>query len=330
MIRIPTLVALVGCASDFGIRADAERADFPDEQPLSPGEREDRFVQSPSDKSDVLFVIDSSGSMAEEQDALATNFPVFLAWFLDSGVDYHIGVISTDMYDPEHTGRLVSSEGERWIEPATVDADGRFAAMTRLGTDGANDERGRAAAYTALALRDDGANAGFLREDAFLHVIVVSDEEDNSGRSPVSVTDFVDFLDEAAPEPQGATFSSVVGPPALLGLEPFDCDAEPGWEYLEVTRRVGGVARSICDDDWAGILEDLGFVAIGLRRSFHLQRPAVPRTIEIGIEVGEERFVPPIDDWTYDVLLDAVVFADRALPPPGAVLYVRYVVDDGG
>ena len=40
---------------------------------------------------DVLFVIDNSCSMNNEQSELTANFPSFMAYFLDSGLDYHIG-----------------------------------------------------------------------------------------------------------------------------------------------------------------------------------------------------------------------------------------------
>ena len=41
---------------------------------------------------DVLWVVDTSCSMAQEQTQLAENFEGFMTHFLDSGLDYHIGV----------------------------------------------------------------------------------------------------------------------------------------------------------------------------------------------------------------------------------------------
>src|SRR5688572_7857228 len=49
---------------------------------------------------DILFVIDNSGSMAEEQTSLATNFPRFIDVLktIQGGLpDVHIGVVSTNV-----------------------------------------------------------------------------------------------------------------------------------------------------------------------------------------------------------------------------------------
>ena len=45
---------------------------------------------------DILWVIDNSCSMTEEQQALSQNFASFVQYFVGSGLDYHIGVVSTD------------------------------------------------------------------------------------------------------------------------------------------------------------------------------------------------------------------------------------------
>lgn len=48
---------------------------------------------------DILFVIDNSGSMLEEQAALAQGIPDVIELLDLDQIDYHIGVISTDMND---------------------------------------------------------------------------------------------------------------------------------------------------------------------------------------------------------------------------------------
>src|SRR4051794_8019943 len=46
-------------------------------------------------KMDVLFVIDNSGSMGEEQTNLVANFPMFISVLDQSGLDYRVGVTTT-------------------------------------------------------------------------------------------------------------------------------------------------------------------------------------------------------------------------------------------
>ncbi len=49
-------------------------------------------------KMDILWVIDNSGSMKDEQEALRENFNSFITNFIKKGYDYRIAVITTDAY----------------------------------------------------------------------------------------------------------------------------------------------------------------------------------------------------------------------------------------
>ena len=46
-------------------------------------------------KMDLLFVIDNSGSMGQEQTNLIANFPAFIAVLEASGLDYRVAVTTT-------------------------------------------------------------------------------------------------------------------------------------------------------------------------------------------------------------------------------------------
>src|SRR5688572_2549566 len=84
-------LALVGCKVENGFHA---------------GHGTDLFHQVPNDKVDVLFVVDESGSMHEEQVALADGFDAFLAELDRSTTNYHIGLVSTSQ-DAPGSGLLV-------------------------------------------------------------------------------------------------------------------------------------------------------------------------------------------------------------------------------
>jgi len=59
-----------------------------------------------------------------------------------------------------------------------------FAQMATLGTGGSFDEMGRRAVFRALTEPLQSTdNAGFYRDEASLHVVVISDEDDSSGVS---------------------------------------------------------------------------------------------------------------------------------------------------
>ncbi|MFT4623414.1 MAG: hypothetical protein ACI8PZ_002070, partial [Myxococcota bacterium] len=240
-LLLPVLLTLVACDQEYNISSDPDAYGDPNSQKLETPSRTDRVLQITNPEVDILWVIDNSCSMSEEQDELAANFPEFMAYFLDSSLDYHIGVVSTDMDDRSHSGLLQSAGGGmRWIDTETDDAVMRFSQMTRLGTDGSADEQGRAAAYTALELRAE--NDGFLRgEKAGLHVIVVSDEDDYSRDSPISSEEFIEYMLNLKEDPELVTFSSIVGPPTGCGGGGPLGDAEPGDNYFALTDAIGGV-----------------------------------------------------------------------------------------
>jgi hypothetical protein len=157
-------------------------------------------------KVDLLFVIDNSGSMAGEQASLIASFDGFVAGIqatLDSADDYHIGVVTTDAYSnnaPGCTGigALVTqtggesssgtncmpfSSGARYIDQTEPDLASKFSCIAQVGISGSGSEKQATAGYTAIspALNAPGAcNDGFIRDDALLVVVIISDEDDKN------------------------------------------------------------------------------------------------------------------------------------------------------
>ncbi|WP_420715279.1 VWA domain-containing protein [Corallococcus sp. BB11-1] len=171
-------------------------------------------------KTDILFVIDNSSSMQEEQQGIATELPAFVsALKAGSGVaqEFRVGVITTSVYQrltitngpdsirsfPDQEGRLqpVKDEAgqptlERFIESTDPLLLDKFQRLVAQGTTGSGQETPfeavRLAVASPLAQQplEEGGNAGFLRDGARLLVVVVSDEEDCSSMQrppPVSL-----------------------------------------------------------------------------------------------------------------------------------------------
>lgn len=162
------------------------------------------------DKFDILFVIDDSGSMSEEQANLATNFPRFIteldAFRTVDGrpLDYRLGVTTTgrdtttiiefppsfpvppmSIVETGPAGELLMDSGcgmtRRWIERDDADVAGTFSCIAQVGTGGSSIEMPLHMLELSLTERvAEGTNAGFLREDALLAVVVLTDEDDCS------------------------------------------------------------------------------------------------------------------------------------------------------
>jgi hypothetical protein len=168
---------------------------------------------------DVLFVIDNSASTADKQALFAQNFAT-LADHLDASADgrpnLHIGVVSTTVGTgsdvdfgsacrktmPSDDGLLqntaqvsgCSPPNGRFISDLVNGQSGRttnypgtlaqaFSCIAQLGTSGCGFEAPLEAMKRAL----DGSrpeNAGFLRDDADLAVIILTDEDDCSVADP--------------------------------------------------------------------------------------------------------------------------------------------------
>ena len=146
-------------------------------RPIDDVTQEDRILQVTSPRVDVLWMIDNSGSMSDEQTDLTQNFPLFMDFFVGSGLDYHIGVTSSDL-DGNYNGskgKLVVVAGVKYLDPQVSDPITMFSAMASLGINGSSTEQGSGAVFYALELERDRANSGFYRDEAAIHTVVISD-----------------------------------------------------------------------------------------------------------------------------------------------------------
>ncbi|MBW2699926.1 MAG: choice-of-anchor D domain-containing protein [Deltaproteobacteria bacterium] len=302
--------------------------------------QEDVFHQPDEVMSDVLFVVDNSGSMGEEQAALANNFDTFIQYALSLAVDFHIGVVTTEVNDSETNmgdpgrdifpGVLVHpSNLPRFITNTTPDISNAFRDIVQVGTCCSDEqEAGLEAAYMALSapiIDDPTKNGGFLREDAKLYVIIVSDEPDQSNGD----TDFyVDFFSSI----KGYRNPERMAVSAIVGDTPDGCqgpggNAAAGPRYIDVTNRTGGAFESICTNNWAQALSSLGLDAFAAIREFPLSRPADASTLTVtvnGSTVSQASSTGGADGWTYYPDTNTIFFGDNVVPGQGDTIVVSY------
>lgn len=314
MRRVLPLLALAACI-ESRIPDLPQWADVPASRPIADETQVDRIVQLTAPRVDVLWTIDNSGSMAPYQEALVENFPAFIDFFVGSGLDWHVGVTSTDV---EGTylgarGTLVAVAGEPFLDADSPSPLSMFEAMATLGTSGSSVECGLGATYLALEVERDGANAGFWRDDAAIHTIVISDEPDQTPPSLLSREEFTAWYAGLKPTVDLRTFSSIV-------------DRRAGAAYLAVTAAIGGVEAGIHDDDWSGVLEALGMQAAGLRQEYFLSRLPAPETLSVVVEEAEGvRLVFDPADWRYDEGRNSVTFLEY-VPGSLATVELTYTV----
>ena len=329
-----TLVCTLGCQSDINLIPDSSLTSTPNPPDLSAVTKEDRIVQVTVPSVDVLWLIDNSCSMIEEQIALTDNFGKFIQYFVGSGLDYHIGVVSTDWEDDAQQGKLQGSGGLKWIDDQVTNPVQVFGDMAVLGTYGSAYEKGRAQVYGALDLNRDTDNAGFYRDEAYLMVVAISDEDDSSGvvgaydysnipdiPAIVEPVAFADWMKGLKKNEEMVSFSSIVGPESGCSTA-----IEPGTEYLEVTRLVGGIEWSICDPNWDQVLEELGMQAAGLKREFFLTEVPVAETIAVRVVNDEDELLLEEGvDWEYFRSRNSIQFY-TFVPDPLTEIFISYDV----
>lgn len=290
-------------------------------------EQTDVFHQLDQVKADVLFVIDCSGSMSDNQENLIANFTSFIAQATAMDVDLHLGVVATDVdmmnswtgTPPRQvtSGVLVNAPSRpKILTNTTPDLEAAFGDNARLGDDCSNTEAGLEGAWMALSeplVSDPAANAGFLREDAKLYIIVVSDEPDQSNGS---VDFYVDFFSSL----KGYRNTEMMSISAIC----TSCDSD---RYWDVTVRTGGICETIDTADWAGTLAAMGIDAFNALREFPLSRPADPATIVVTVdlvEVDQATTQGGADGWSHYVDTNTIYFGDDVVPDRGQRIEVSY------
>ena len=330
------LSLLVGC-SDYEVHS-LENADI--------------FYQLEAAEVDILLVVDNSCSMEPYQQELANNFDSFLTYFLEGDVDYQIGVTTTSMqqveFDPLYShicprsvvdeipapGALVDN---LVITPETADAASTFSDIVNVGICGAAYEMGLGSARLALQHAQTGAyNTGFIRDEAYLSLIFVSDEQD---ASPLPVNDYITAFRDAKP---GGDREAVIAS-SLVVTDPSECNpqqaayAVEGTRYVDVAEQTGGLVGNICGDDFDSIVTELSLNSSRLTDSFYLSALPEPGSLIVGINDGPDVYEIECDtgEWTYELQgegedLQGVILFDRAfLPPPNSKITVKYNRGDG-
>ncbi len=262
----------------------------------------DEVLQVTTPQADILWMIDNSCSMANEQDELSENFPFFMEFFLGSGLDYHISITTSDTISSDYAGSSGSfvrgPGGLTVIDADTNDPVGTFSSMAKVGVSGRFPERGIGAVFLALEEKIDGPNDGFWRDDAALHTICISDEADYTEDNVVTLDEFIDWYDGLKDSIPQRSFSAIT--------------AAGGDRYRAVAREIGGVDWDLAEENWPGLLEQLGLQASGFDTEYFLTQAPIEATITVQI-VTPEGAVQNYDrdiDWIYNEERNSITFLD--------------------
>lgn len=310
-------IATAGCPGNSNVH-------FPDrgggEAGLAEGgARRDLPTVYACDTVDLLFVIDNSLTMFQEQENLAANFPKLvqrLAAIQPPIKSLHLGVVSTDLGAGPYTtgvgnckpggddGKLqhtphgadCAPSYPKYLEGAPSASLARdFGCIAQLGTTGCGYEQQLESALRALTAQPE--NDGFLRRDAPLAIVFVSDEDDCSAQDPTifdpddpgqgelptrcvrlteklhPVSRYVTGFRALKDNPQRLAVVAITGPPGAVQLDPSlptgvkpICtsqsfgEATPGNRFADLVKAFGerGAQSSLCEGDLSTGLDIVG------------------------------------------------------------------------
>ena len=313
------LTLLVGC-SDYSITAR-----YPDTETVYvevPGETVyvevpseeygdiwvDHFTQPRSvDGVDILWVIDTSGSMNQFDDELIAGIEAMMNALPASG--WRLAMTSNDPNKAQQEAQFPLVPGD-----TVEDAIDMYEAMGRGGR-----EEGFDAAYEYIV--NNSYAQTWLRADAALLVVFVSDEEDQSDQYMINVSDFTSWYGSLR---GGSTFVS-----SIVNVEQADsvCSYAPsviniGYRYMEATNYFGGIIVDICSADWSAGVADASN-QLEPHEYWDLTHPVMDQGSIVVFIDGVPNF-----DFYYEPTENRVYFT--IVPPSDALVEIAYHYDGGG
>ena len=263
---------------------------------------------------DIIWVIDRSGSMHDDAARITAGIEAMILALPADG--WRLNIISAD---PNKT--LSYSDGSLFfpvlptVDPldAVADANALFGEVAAIA---APYEQGFAAVHSYLT---DAASYSYtwMRPEAALLVVFVSDEEEQSQAQFPSVSDFTSWY--SFQRPPGATFLA-----SIVNLHPDDstCNGNIsfwGERYIDATNSYAGAVVDICASDWsAGVVDATSQTEP--YEEYELSHKPFPDTIRVFIDGS----LSSSSDWHYDAARNVVVF--DVIPAGGSLVEIGYVI----
>ena len=259
----------------------------------------DSFVQpSVSNGVDIFWIIDGSGSMNNDQQMILQgisdmmqNLPL---------LNWRLMIISMTPYENVNSQSFPLLPG---------DDHGDAIIMMTQNVQG-NHEFGFDSLYQFI--ENNAFAQQWMREDAALLAVFVSDEDDSSIPEFPAVSLFEDWLRE---QREHVYISSIVN----VEHENSECTVNPmdvGKRYIDLTNAFGGQIIDICSNDWSQGVSDAS-TQIQLKESLQLTKVPLNEQ-EIYMFVDGQ----PWHDWTYNATENKIYF--DIVPPEETLVEIAY------
>lgn len=273
----------------------------------------DTFLQKDIVLSDIIFILDNSGSMSGIQNSLSNQIYSFMETINELNLDYRLGFSSTD------SSNFYEADGLYWIDnlytnPEIWSQD----VISSIGTSGSGTEKG--IEFSANLLQNNGVNGAgsFLRADANLAIIYISDEKDHSTGGWNMYTNFFDSIKSQL---------GMLNVFSVIGDHPSGCNTSSGRHiefgegYYEITNYYSGHWFSICDESWGIQLQEIA-ASIADRRAFELSNEN-PKESSIKVYVNGQEVLC----WEYDPISNSIIFDEDEVPEVSQTIEIEYAIE---
>lgn len=277
----------------------------PEPQPSPWVAQVDNVTVEPDDNAaDILFVVDNSGSMEEEQLEMARRSSRFFSKVRQ--LDWRVGMITTDPYlvDPAKPssapnnysdGQLLQFPNQSyWLDAGMTQEEAweQFSLTVRRDESGNGHERGIRNVYRSIQRSQNPSASGinlllsqFFRPQASLSIVLISDEDEtlvDGAGNPLSDlqmsqgAELVRYVEQTWGADKEFQFNSIIVRPGDAAcISQFE---RYGEIYSELSQLTGGVVEDICANDYSGALDNIGSGVVNLQTSYDLQ--CVPQDID--------------------------------------------------
>lgn len=268
-------------------------------------------AQAGSGLADFLFVIDNSGSMSDEQTAIAQVATDFQNTIQNSGLDYRMATVTTD------SSTLQDTDGDGGITTSLEE----FESDVQPGTFGSGTESGIYHAEQALlSIAEGDATDGSLAEEttpmprpnASMNIIMMSDEFEqyNSYASAEFDVDNNLFVD------RGYVVHVIVEPDTEF--------SDSNGKYSDLASKTGGLEGDINNlTSFNQMIIDMSIIAGGTTSAFELDHNPISETVNVKMDGAT---VPRSQDNGWDIPFGSnkIVFFGTYVPEGGERVEVTY------
>jgi hypothetical protein len=316
-------------------------------------DKTDTFTGTELPKVDFVWVVDNSGSMAEEQSSVINNSLTFFNKLNGKNLDFRLGVLATGNAG---TRRAWELWGTGWVNKSDTNASTTFQSNVRIvGLGGSGSESGIYYAERSIGGGPSPISPTVTpRVGAKLVFVILSDEGDHyqcyTGGSfrgdsySKTVNGRVIFQPcdgGVAFDPNNNLFKtrghrvySIIGLNSSTG-QAGTCATSPtsaatsnnrSTAYFDLARATGGSSSSICSTKYDDILENISTQSAAASSSYNLSRKPLSSSIIVktnGVTINQDAS----NGWMYNSSSNSIVFSGSGWPAAGAKIEVSYKFD---